>query len=139
MGFNQELDLFCSIPVINWLIISGLVPLNYGADCKLTWWSSELETTYTMWDTSSRFLPCLVTAPTLLWLSKWRKKKSSPVWPPLPHSYHPLRYKLEAKLEFILPVNLMYNYIALQGFNLHFLHPYLMYVLITISRYIKYV
>lgn len=64
VGFNQELDLFCSIPVINWLIISGLVPLNYGADCKWTWWSSELEATYTTWDTSSRFLPRLV-PPTL--------------------------------------------------------------------------
>lgn len=32
--FNQKLDLLCSISVINWLIISGLLPLNYGADCK---------------------------------------------------------------------------------------------------------
>lgn len=60
--FNQKLDLLCSISVINWLIISGLLPLNYGADCKWTWWSSPLKVTYTKWDTSCRFLPCLVTA-----------------------------------------------------------------------------
>lgn len=36
---------FAASPVIHWLIISGLVPLNYGPDCKWTRWSSELEVT----------------------------------------------------------------------------------------------
>lgn len=104
VGFNQELDLFCSIPVISWLIISGLVPLNYGADCKWTWWSSELEATNTMWDTSSRFLPCLVTAHTLLWLPKWRWR-NLPLPGPLYHTSIIL-LEIQGRLEFILPSKL---------------------------------
>lgn len=94
--FNQKLDLLCSISVINWLIISGLLPLNYGADCKWTWWSSPLKVTYTKWDTSCRFLPCLVTAHTLLWLPKrcWRNLPLP--GPFLPHFYYPLRETQEA-------------------------------------------
>jgi len=81
LGFNQELDLLCRIPVINWLIISGLVPLNYRADWKWKWWCSQLEVTYTEYNTSSRFLPCLVPAHTQLWPPKccWNFLLSGPL------------------------------------------------------------
>lgn len=85
--FNQELDLLCSISVINWLIISGLLPLNYGADCKWMWWSSPLEATYTKWDTSCRFLPCLVTAHTLLWLPPNDVEEIFPRLAPFYHTF----------------------------------------------------
>lgn len=110
VGFNQELDLFCSIPVINWLIISGLVPLNYGADCKWTWWSSELEATYTKWDTSSRFLPCLVTAHTLLWLPIWRWRNIFSCWAPFT-TLLLSSSKIPGNLQFIFSYNIfIYTY-----------------------------
>ncbi len=112
MGFNQELDLFCGTLVINWLIISGFVPLNYGADCKWTWRSSELEATYTTWDTSSRFLPCLVTAHTLLWLPRWRWR-NLPLPGPLYHTYIIL-LEIQTSWNLFCRLNFMYNYIPLK-------------------------
>lgn len=108
VGFNQELDLFCSIPVINWLIISGLASLNYGADCKMNmaiqWIGSDLHDVEHLSQIS-----CHVWSPPTLccWLPGWRWR-NLPLPGPLYHTYIIL-LETQGKLGFM-----SYNYMLLK-------------------------
>lgn len=95
---------FAASPVIHWLIISGLVPLNYGPDCKWTRWSSELEVTphNVRHLLQIFFFFCHVWSPPTHTVAACRGRHREKILSSPFHHNYIILLKMQANLEFIL-------------------------------------